>query len=117
MPLDTSSIFHIKIIAHETFYFSKYFLFTTDAQGPHYTEASSNKSEIPPKAGFHFYSGCLVALEATRLLVRTNLLERLRLDLTDTLAGHAELLPHFFERVVHAIEEPVTHLKNLALFW
>ena len=47
--------------------------------------------------------------------MRPYLLQGLRLDLADALAGDAELLPHFLEGVVDAVEEAVAHLEDFAL--
>src|SRR5579884_2761674 len=45
----------------------------------------------------------------------TQLLERLRLDLPDALARHAEVLADLFQRVGIAVVEPEPHLKDVAL--
>ena len=47
--------------------------------------------------------------------MRSDFLESLRLNLTDTLACDAKLLTYFFKGMINTIEETMAHLKNLAL--
>lgn len=44
-------------------------------------------------------------------------LEGFRFDLADTFAGDAELLTYFFEGVVGAVEEAVSHFEDFAFFF
>ena len=41
--------------------------------------------------------------------------ERFRFDLPDALARHAEVLPHFLQRVVLTVFEAEAHLQHFAL--
>ncbi len=57
----------------------------------------------------------LIRLQVASFVVRADFLQRLGLDLADTLARHAELLPHLLKRVVDPVGESVPHLEDLAL--
>lgn len=59
----------------------------------------------------------LVALQTTRLFMSSNFLERLCFDLANSFTRDSEFFTDFFEGMIHTIQEPMTHLKNLALLW
>ena len=56
-----------------------------------------------------FCVGCaLVRFQSARFFVLTNLFERFRFNLANTLTGHAEFTSYFFEGVVRSINETMS---------
>ena len=57
------------------------------------------------------------ALQGTASTRMTQLAQRLRLDLTDSLARHIEVLSDFFESAIRALANSETHPKDASLAW
>src|SRR5579883_1260622 len=67
--------------------------------------SSGDKSLLPLQTGAEVAGAARVA----------ELLQRLRLDLADALARHAEMPPHLFQRLLAAILQPKAHHQDFAL--
>ena len=57
-----------------------------------------------------------IVLKSIDLVVLAEFFMDLGFDLTDTLAGYAELLPHPLQRMLNNVGEPLAHLQNVPLF-
>ncbi len=59
--------------------------------------------------------GLMISFEFMRLGMLANALKRLRFDLSDAFAGHAEFFSDLFQCVRNTIVEPETHFQNFLL--